>query len=483
MPRGSPQRYGLALTLALVSLATGGCYNAFHSLPEGVSYRGGVHPSNQVGFLADVTWVNEDGSRHVEQHIFDAVFEIVRGAERFLLVDMFLYNDFQGESPETTRALSAELTHALIEQKRRYPELRAVVVSDPVNTVYGGIRSKHFDALREAGIPVVITRLEKLRDSNPAYSGFWRIFARPLGKPEGGRLSSPFGDGKVNTLSYMALLNFKANHRKLVIADAGEDVVGLVTSGNPHDGSSAHGNVAATFRGAAAVDLLRSENAVIAFSDDELEPIPLPTVVPGGPDGDTASAQVQVVTEGKIRELLLSELDASTRGDRVDIAVFYLSDHGVVKAIVGARKQGAAVRVLLDPNKDAFGYEKNGVPNRPVAADLHKGDVPVRWCDTHGEQCHAKLLLVRRGNGESLLLLGSANFTRRNLQDFNLETDVAIRGSEQTAAIRDAASWFDRLWSNEPGATFSVDYEAYADDSLHKRFEYQVEERTGMSTF
>jgi len=205
--------------------------------------------------------------------------------------------------------------------------------------------------------------------------------------------------------------------------------------------------------------------------------------VPGGPDGDTASAQVQVVTEGKIRELLLSELDASTRGDRVDIAVFYLSDHGVVKAIVGARKRGAAVRVLLDPNKDAFGYEKNGVPNRPVAADLHKGDVPVRWCDTHGEQCHAKLLLVRRGNGESLLLLGSANFTRRNLQDFNLETDVAIRGSEQTAAIRDAASWFDRLWSNEPGATFSVDYEAYADDSLRKRFEYQVEERTGMSTF
>ena len=54
---------------------------------------------------------------------------------------------------------------------------------------------------------------------------------------------------------------------------------------------------------------------------------------------------------------------------------------------------------------------------------------------------------------------------------------------EQTAAIRDAASWFDRLWSNEPGATFSVDYEAYADDSLRKRFEYQVEERTGMSTF
>jgi phosphatidylserine/phosphatidylglycerophosphate/cardiolipin synthase-like enzyme len=473
----------LVLTLALASLASGGCYNALHRLPKGVSYRGGVHSSTEVGFLADVTWVSEDDSRHVEQHIFDAVFEIIRGAERFLLVDMFLYNDFQGEPPETTRALSTELTEALIEQKQKHPELRAVVISDPVNTIYGGLRSKQFEALREAGIPVVITRLEKLRDSNPTWSGFWRIFFRPLGKPEGGLLSSPFGDGKVNTLSYLALLNFKANHRKLVVADSGEDVVALVTSANPHDGSSAHGNVAATFRGAAAVDLLRSENAVIAFSDDEVAPIPLPVVVRRAPEGDAASTNVQVVTEGKIRELLLSELDASAQGDRVDVAVFYLSDHGVAKAIVAASERGAAVRVLLDPNKDAFGYEKNGVPNRPVATDLHQGGVPVRWCATHGEQCHAKLMLIRRGSGESLLLLGSANFTRRNLKDFNLETDVAIRGSEETPAIRDAASWFERLWSNEPGATFSVDYDTYADDSLRKRFEYQVEERTGMSTF
>jgi phosphatidylserine/phosphatidylglycerophosphate/cardiolipin synthase-like enzyme len=134
-------------------------------------------------------------------------------------------------------------------------------------------------------------------------------------------------------------------------------------------------------------------------------------------------------------------------------------------------------------NKDAFGHEKSGVPNRPVAVDLRRGDVAVRWCDTHGEQCHAKLLLARYDSGEAALILGSANFTRRNLQDLNLETSVALRGPESLPALRHAAAWFERLWTNAPGQRFSVEYEAYADESLRKRFQYRMEERTGLSTF
>ena len=137
----------------------------------------------------------------------------------------------------------------------------------------------------------------------------------------------------------------------------------------------------------------------------------------------------------------------------------------------------------LDPNRDAFGREKNGVPNRPVAADLRAGDVAVRWCDTHGEQCHAKLLLAHYASGEATLVLGSANFTRRNLQDLNLETSVALRGHEATPAVANAAAWFELLWHNAPGRRYSTDYEAFADESLRKRFRYRVEERTGLSTF
>ena len=107
----------------------------------------------------------------------------------------------------------------------------------------------------------------------------------------------------------------------------------------------------------------------------------------------------------------------------------------------------------------------------------------MRWCDTHGEQCHAKLMLVRRASGKGRLVLGSANFTRRNLQDFNLETDIALRGPATSEPIRAAAAWFDLLWNNGDGRQFSVEYEAYSDESLRKRFLYELEERSGMSTF
>lgn len=472
-------RLWVASSLVLFSLLSGGCYNLAHRLPPGVSYRGEIHRASEASFLADLTWVDESGERHVEQQIFDAVMRIIDHAERFVLVDMFLYNDFQGDPPETTREISSELTSALIARKRERPEIQIVVISDPVNTLYGGIRSKHFERMREAGIPVVLTRLDRLRDSNPGYSGFWRLLAKPFGVREGGMLPNPFGGEKVSTLSYLALLNFKANHRKLIIADAGDDMVALVTSANPHDGSSAHGNVALQFNGPAVLDLLESERAVLELSDAELPPIELPELA----ETSEGPFSLQIVTEGQIRRVLLDQIAATGKGDRVEIAVFYISDHGVVKALVEARRRGALVRALLDPNKDAFGREKGGIPNRPVANDLRKGDIAVRWCDTHGEQCHAKLLLVRRASGESVLVLGSANFTRRNLQDLNLETDVVVRGPATSAPIRDAAEWLDLLWENEPSRFFSVDYEAYSNESLRKQFLYEIEERTGMSTF
>src|SRR5690606_40100432 len=62
----------------------------------------------------------------------------------------------------------------------------------------------------------------------------------------------------------------------------------------------------------------------------------------------------------------------------------------LVEALIRARDRGARVRVLLDANKDAFGREKDGVPNRPVAAELHRAGIPVRFASTHGEQFHSK---------------------------------------------------------------------------------------------
>ncbi|MDX1775144.1 MAG: phospholipase D-like domain-containing protein [Desulfobulbales bacterium] len=463
----------IAILLFLNLLAGCSC----KSLPEGLSYAGGLHATKDITFLKDLTYVDTEGTRQVEQEIFDEAFALIAGAEKLVLIDMFLYNDFQGPSPEETRLLSGELTDLLIEQKKKKPAMDIIVISDPVNDVYGGMPSKQFARLREAGISVTITDLDRLRDSNTFYSPFWRIFLKPFGNREGGLLPNPFGGQRVSLLTYMKLLNFKANHRKVLIADSGETYVGFITSANPHDGSSAHGNVAVKFSGPAVSDLLATELAVLAFSGTEPAPqINLETVE------QVSDVTLQVVTEKKIKDAILDSIEGHGDKDRIDITMFYLADRDVIHALKKAEKRGVVLRVLLDPNKDAFGRKKNGIPNRQVARELHRSGIPVKWCDTHGEQCHAKMLLASKQKGDSTIILGSANFTRRNLEDFNLETDVIIRGRPEAKVFQDAANYFAMVWNNNP-RHYSVDYPAYEDNSIVRRMLYRIMEGTGMSSF
>jgi hypothetical protein len=94
-----------------------------------------------------------------------------------------------------------------------------------------------------------------------------------------------------------------------------------------------------------------------------------------------------------------------------------------------------------------------------------------------------KMLLADYRNGTSALIAGSANFTRRNLENFNLETDVAVRGPSDACVLRDARNFFALCWNNEPQRMVSVDYPVLADESFFKRALYQIMERSGISTF
>ena len=61
--------------------------------------------------------------------------------------------------------------------------------------------------------------------------------------------------------------------------------------------------------------------------------------------------------------------------------MFYLSNRDIVKSLLDASQRGVDVKLILDPNKDAFGMEKDGVPNRPVAHELvkkSKGKIQIR---------------------------------------------------------------------------------------------------------
>ena len=229
----------------------------------------------------------------------------------------------------------------------------------------------------------------------------------------------------------------------MLIADDGKGgLTGIVTSANPHDASSRHSNVALKLSGAALQPLLESELALAHESGWESGWQP-PPLAPAPPIANPANAaRVQVLTEGQIGAAILRNFAQARAGDGIDIAMFYLSDRNVIEALIAAAKRGVAVRVILDPNKDAFGREKNGIPNRSVAAELvaaSDGAIKLRWYRTHGEQFHAKLVAMRTAD-EFWFMLGSANLTRRNIGDYNLEANIAVSvppAAELAASISD----------------------------------------------
>lgn len=465
-----------AAVAILATLAVSGCVSSARN-PDGFSYAGKSRPAHEISFLRDLTYVDTGGRRHSDQEIFDAWFEVIDKARKFILVDMFLYNDFQGPRPEHLRALSEELTRTLVEKKKDNPDMRIVVITDPVNVVYYGVESTQFSRLRDAGVEVVITDLTKLRDSNPSWSALWRIFIRPFGNSVGGLLPNVFGEERITLRSYLSFLNLKANHRKVLIADAGNDLAALVTSGNTHDASSAHSNIGLRITGPVAHDLIATENAILAMSGVR----PVEVAPPRERRSDNLT--VRVLTEGRIKQDVLDLLAGARPGDQVDLYMFFLTDRQVIAALKSAHRRGARLRIVLDPNRTAFGLRRAGLPNTPVAEELVRAGIAVRWCDPHGEQCHSKIMIVRNASGRGAMTLGSTNFTRRNMDDYNLETNLSVRGAVSDPVFREAADWFELNWNNAPGRRFTVPYETHADRSPLKAVLYRFMEGTGWSTF
>jgi hypothetical protein len=495
-----------------------GSWHSTKPLPPGlrVAAEWTPVPADDVRLLADVTSADAYGQPIVRQEIFEEMLRMIRDARRFVVLDQFLFNAHDGAGPRARtpslavgRSLSTDLRDALIAARRAQPQLQVLLITDPINDVYGGMPSGDLHALRGAGVDVVVTDLDRLRDPNPLYSSLWRLAIRWWsGDGRGdGWLPNPLavGPSRVTFRAWARLLNMKANHRKVLIADDGVGgLVGLVGSMNPHDASSAHSNLALQVRGAALEPLLASELAVARFSGWRGE-WPTPTAsssaartppgidANGAADADMAAfasgalVRVRALTEGAIADAVLERLARAGPATRIEVAMFYLSDRRVIAALLAAAARGAAIRVLLDPNKDAFGREKSGIPNRPVASELvarSDGAIRLRWYRTHGEQFHVKMLAVRDPD-RIWLTIGSANLTRRNVADFNLEANLAVEAAPSAGITLAVERWFETLWNNRgpAGVEYTTDLGTFADPSQSSYWAYRLLEWTGLSSF
>lgn len=432
-------------------------WQTFKPLPEGISYAGDMHMVEDVEMIYDLSYAQDREGTDLEHElrIFDEINSLIDRAEEFLVLDFFMFDNFNDQE-EDFPAIAERLTDHLIAKKQENPDFPIYFITDPINIGYGSYDSILLDALEAEGVEVIITDLDKLRDSMPLYSGLYRIIFQWFdNEGEGWIPNGMSSDAPDMTLaSYMKLMNIKANHRKTIISEK----EAIVSSSNPHNMSGLHGNMAFRVSGPVLDDMLEAEEAVSKMS--------------GGPDFPRAQMPeqqgeygVQYVTERQVQKALLEHIGNTEAGDSIHMAMFYLSESDVMDSLIDAANRGVDVELVLDPNANAFGNEKTGLPNRPAVHEMRAATddkIQVRWYNAVVGQFHTKAIMIR-GQEESYIVSGATNLTERALRDYNLEASILIQAPTDSQLIGEMDTYFDRLWNNED-ALYTLDVEEYQDD-------------------
>ena len=349
--------------------------------------------------------------------------------------------------------VSRELAQHLLVRKRLRPTLKIVLVTDPGGEAFGGTPRQTLLSLEAAGIVVARVRLDRLRDSNPLYSGLWRLTF--------GWWSDPFDEvaAEVSLPAWSRMQNAKADQRQLLLADDG--AAGWIAVVAPADAAAG-----LVLRGPLAHAMIAGELQIAAWSADDDR-------LPAGPPMQgrgLGSIDARFLTEGAVQTALLDAIAAARSGDQIGVVVENLSERRIIAALLSAAARGARLQVLLAWNR---------MPNQAVAGELLReggGRIEVRWCPMETAVSRPKLLLVRHRT-DVWMNLGSANFTRRNLGDLNLEAAVELRMPARAAAARAVADYFAQSWSSA-----SADA-GFADDSAAGYWRYRFAEATGLSSF
>lgn len=453
-------------------------YQMNKPLPEGVSYEGVAHYVKNIDFITDLTYPSSDGTMEHEQQIVKRMENIVNEAEQFLVIDLFLFNNYEHTNQKFPQA-SERFTNLLVEKKKKNPNMDILFITDEVNTNYNSHPNALLERMKKNGIRVIVTDVDPLRDSTPIYSAVWRTYFQWFGQSGTGWLPNLMASNgpDVTLRSYLKLMNVKANHRKLVASEK----TAIVSSANVHDPSIYHSNIAFEVSGNIIGDMLQAEQAVLDISGGGQVPVFTPST-----EEEQGSISVRYVTEGKIAAYARKIINEAEKGDTLWMGMFYLADRDITSSLLNAASRGANVKLILDPNENAFGQKKIGIPNRPVAQELIKkseGKIEIKWYNTTKEQYHTKLLYLARSTEEQLILGGSANFTPRNLNDYNLENNLYIEAPTNSTVVKQLNRYFTRLWNNED-AEFTLKFSAYKEEiPFFKDIIYKLQYALGFTTF
>jgi hypothetical protein len=503
--RAFPYRWLLRLLIGALLVAWGAIalWQTQKRLPSGAHISGAWQPlpAPEVRFLRDLSAADATGAPLSERQIDAELLRMVGQARDFLVLDTGLFGDLPAAGPEAPRLraappIAAALIDTLLQATRQRPDLQVLLLIDP-ESLQMRVGANALDGLRAAGITVVPVDVRRLRAPNAPFVAFWQLCCRwwsPVAAT--GAWPNPVGVGPagVSMGLWGAAQAYQRSHRQLLIADDGAGgLAGLIFSRALNAEAALHSATALRLGGAALEPLLESEFVIAQFSGwsggGAIQERSQRLIerqrqnVAGTAGADRARARV--VSEAVIAEALIARIDTAGKHDSIELAALYLSQRELMRSLLDAARRGAAVRVLLDPGKDGYGYQRSGVPNREVASELaaaSDGGVRVRWYRTHGEQFSPGVALIRSA-GRAWLMVGTAELSRRDLDDFNLAAAFIAELPGNAPAANDALLWFDTLWYNRAagGTEYTSDVDVYADASELGYWHYRALEASGAS--
>jgi hypothetical protein len=456
--------------------------------------------ASDVRFIHDLSAADASGAPLHERQIDAEMLRMIDHAHDIVLIDTGVFGDLPAAGPGAPRlrsapTIAAALTEALMKARHEQPELQILLLVDPAS-IDMNVGPSLIDRLREVGIDVVAVDVSRLRVADAPFFALWQLCCGWWSHGKGsGSWPNPIrvGPASIAFGLWGRTPGYQRSHRQLIIADDGAGRLdGFVFSRPLNAEAALHSATGLRMSDAALESSLESEFAIAQFSgwtgggamqarsrhlaERQRQGIsPLPA---------TEAARSRVLSESLIGDSLVALIDATGQHDSIDIAALYVSQRELIRALLDAARRGVAIRVLLDPGKDGYGYDRSGLPNRVVASELvaaSDGAVRVRWYRTHGEQFSPSFVLIR-GEKHAWLGVGTAELCRRDLDDFDLAAMFLAELPINAAASADAMTWFDTLWFNRAsgGVEYSSDADVYADASQLRYWQYRLAEASGM---
>jgi hypothetical protein len=405
------------LTIALVSVAL---YHHYKPIPIGLDSASQSYIVNEADLVFSLP------TDQVTQ--LDQLLGYIDSAEQYVLLNTEIFNNW---SSTAVSSAFSQITAKLIAKKTAQPDLKVDLIIDPINLAYGALESKELDALKVAGINLIITDLDQLRDPNPIYSSWWRIFVAWWDfLPNYPWLANPWQSSgpQITLRAYLASFNFKTNQRELFIADqAGQ----LISFFNFNFSSN---KLAISLRGPLAESVYHSQQALAKLSKNSLYSLPSNLVGQASPESNRY-AQVEFLTEAGIKESLLNRITALSAGDTLSLSSRWLADAELVKALSDSASRSVSIKLLLNHNDASVLAVTKLLTNTPKS-------LTVRWSD----QALDSLVLIERPADHQLTVFSSASALSNQALVYNPSSWLLLTLNTDWTHAAVIKNHFDQLW-------------------------------------